>query len=328
MNEIQRKYSSWLEQQNGEKETLLEHVVFFHQNRDKFIYKNLYQYTADDLAEEIKNKNLASKRAIKKEMKVEGAEHLYKDKYCSIIRIDTFEAMKYYGKNTKWCVTNKIEFDEYMDDYILYILNLNKSFKNDIINFGDKFCLAVHYRFKGTVIEIHDEQDEHYMTRVLSEKIKNIILEDFKKRKVLIPKRQLLSLLRKKNSKEFIKLLEIYHVGFFNMSCGFDRIFTTYFTEIDEFCKKNELVNLRRLLIMKAGHCKITKSYYEDESLHPTLKQRAKTDLRILKKCLRYGLIKKLNTKELSNLRLRFICNKEISTKEAVKILGYFEQKR
>ncbi len=110
-------------------------------------YKDIYKLIKKD-PDEVKNyiDNFKSNRDSVKAAK-EGATKLYEDSDWVVYRITSYNAAKYYGKNTKWCISGNYPeheglgekyFNNYIRDYDLdggYYFYINKHNQND------KYCV-------------------------------------------------------------------------------------------------------------------------------------------------------------------------------------------
>ena len=172
MNEIERKYGKWLINNNND----IELVTFFHNNRNKFDKKDIYQYTLEELKQEAAK--YISKRAESKSNKNEGSEKIYTDDQFTIIRIDTFEAMKLYGKHTRWCLTRASHYDEYdtaSGGYLIYVIlwHMNNKF---LAQKTYKYC-AIYDLNTSSNVKYYNEQDGLEKS-LFSQEIDKIITDD------------------------------------------------------------------------------------------------------------------------------------------------------
>ena len=110
-------------------------------------YKDIYKLIKKD-PDEVKDyiDNIKSNRDYVKVAKSD-AKKLYEDSDWIVYRITSYNAAKYYGKNTKWCISGNYPDSEgigekYFNDYIKYY-NLDGGYyfyinKHDI---NDKYCV-------------------------------------------------------------------------------------------------------------------------------------------------------------------------------------------
>lgn len=126
-------------------------------------YKDIYKLVKKD-PDEVKDyiDNFKSNRDSVKAAK-EGAIKLYEDSDWVVYRITSYNASKYYGKNTKWCISGNYPgheglgekyFNDYIKDYNLgggYYFYINKH------NPNDKYCVLK--KQSGNIGSIWDAKD-------------------------------------------------------------------------------------------------------------------------------------------------------------------------
>lgn len=126
-------------------------------------YKDIYKLIKKD-PDEVKNyiDNFKSNRDSVKAAK-EGATKLYEDSKWVVYRITSYNAAKYYGKNTKWCISGNYPgheglgekyFNNYIRDYNLdggYYFYINKH------NPNDKYCVLK--KQSGNIASIWNAKD-------------------------------------------------------------------------------------------------------------------------------------------------------------------------
>lgn len=126
-------------------------------------YKDIYRLIKKD-PDEVKNyiDNFKSNRDSIKTAK-EGATKLYEDSDWIVYRITTYSAAKYYGRNTKWCISGNYPgheglgekyFNNYIRDYDLdggYYFYINKH------NSNGKYCVLK--KQSGNIASIWDVGD-------------------------------------------------------------------------------------------------------------------------------------------------------------------------
>lgn len=123
------KYLKWSIKQL-EKGTSVNDIIpsidYFHKNTQKFKKKRIEQYKTlkelEDIVKEISAQR--SNRELKKDLK-KGAEKLYEDDRYLLVRPDTKEAVMFYGRDTRWCITMKDSdyYEQYIrDNYVFYFL--------------------------------------------------------------------------------------------------------------------------------------------------------------------------------------------------------------
>ena len=126
-------------------------------------YKDIYKLIKKD-PDEVKSyiDNFKSKRDSVKAAK-EGATKLYEDSDWVVYRITSYNAAKYYGKNTKWCISGNYPgheglgenyFNNYIRDYDLdggYYFYINKH------NPNDKYCVLK--KQSGNIVSIWNAKD-------------------------------------------------------------------------------------------------------------------------------------------------------------------------
>lgn len=88
--------------------------------------------------------NFQSKSGLKAKAK-EGADLIYSDGKWDVYKVKTYDAAKYYGRGTKWCITGRYDGDEEKGQYYfdLYIKNrnLDGGYYFYIAADGDKYCV-------------------------------------------------------------------------------------------------------------------------------------------------------------------------------------------
>lgn len=126
-------------------------------------YKDIYKLIKKD-PDDVKNyiDNFKSNRDSVKAAK-EGAVKLYEDSDWVVYRIISYNAAKYYGKNTKWCISGNYPgheglgekyFNNYIKDYNLddrYYFYINKH------NPNDKYCVLK--KKSGNIASIWNAED-------------------------------------------------------------------------------------------------------------------------------------------------------------------------
>lgn len=126
-------------------------------------YKDIYKLIKKN-PDEVKDyiDNFKSNRDSVKAAK-EGATKLYEDSDWVVYRITSYNAAKYYGKNTKWCISGNYPgheglgekyFNNYIKDYSLdggYYFYINKH------NPNDKYCVLK--KQSGNIGSIWDAKD-------------------------------------------------------------------------------------------------------------------------------------------------------------------------
>lgn len=126
-------------------------------------YKDIYKLIKKD-PDEVKDyiDNFKSNRDSVKAAK-EGTTKLYEDSDWVVYRITSYNAAKYYGKNTKWCISGNYPgheglgekyFNNYIKDYSLdggYYFYINKHNQND------KYCVLK--KQSGNIASIWDAKD-------------------------------------------------------------------------------------------------------------------------------------------------------------------------
>lgn len=126
----------------------------FERCKDKLSHKDIYLYNLSALKEELEK--LSPSR---KEQKEEGSTDLGEIDGYRIIYLQDFNAAKMYTAGTKWCISNKEEFESYIKTNNIFIITRNAakmalvlglSKKNDFELFDtDDECL-VHSSYKRT----------------------------------------------------------------------------------------------------------------------------------------------------------------------------------
>jgi hypothetical protein len=126
-------------------------------------YKDIYRLIKKD-PDEVKDyiDNFKSNRDSIKAAK-EGAIKLYEDSDWVVYKITSYSASKYYGKNTKWCISGNYPgheglgeryFNKYIKEYNLdggYYFYINKH------NPNDKYCILK--KKSGSISSIWDAED-------------------------------------------------------------------------------------------------------------------------------------------------------------------------
>lgn len=126
-------------------------------------YRDVYKLIKKN-PDEVKDyiDNFKSNRDIIKSAK-EGAKKIYEDSDWVVYRITSYNAAKYYGKNTKWCISGNYPghdglgekyFNNYIKDYNLdggYYFYINKH------NSNDKYCVLK--KQSGNIASIGDAKD-------------------------------------------------------------------------------------------------------------------------------------------------------------------------
>ena len=126
-------------------------------------YKDVYKLIKKD-PDEVKSyiDNFKSSRDLVKAAK-EGAKKLYEDSDWVVYRITSYDAAKYYGKNTRWCISGNYPgheglgekyFNDYIRDYNLdsgYYFYISKKDPNE------KYCVLK--KISGDIASIWDASD-------------------------------------------------------------------------------------------------------------------------------------------------------------------------
>lgn len=126
-------------------------------------YKDVYKLIKKD-PDEVKNyiDNFKSSRYLVKAAK-EGAKKLYKDSDWVVYRITSYDAAKYYGKNTRWCISGNYPGHEglgkkYFNDYIRkYNLDGGYYFYISKKDPNEKYCVLK--KISGDIASIWDASD-------------------------------------------------------------------------------------------------------------------------------------------------------------------------
>ena len=123
-------------------------------------YKDIYKLVnkdSDDVKNYIDNfKSSRDKRTASKEI---GAIKVYEDSDWVVYHITNYNAAKYYGRDTKWCITGnynglpngQIEFDKYNAHSDIYFY-INKHIARE------KYCVLKN-RSTGSITSIYDSKD-------------------------------------------------------------------------------------------------------------------------------------------------------------------------
>jgi len=126
-------------------------------------YKDVYKLIKKD-PDEVKNyiDNFKSSRDLVKAAK-EGAKKLYEDSDWVVYRITSYDAAKYYGKNTRWCISGNYPGHEglgekYFNDYIRnYNLDGGYYFYISKKDPNEKYCVLK--KISGDIASIWDASD-------------------------------------------------------------------------------------------------------------------------------------------------------------------------
>ena len=86
---------------------LVEYVIFFHQNQNMFIEKDINRHTPNSLDREIDDVREKIYQKQKKKQAKKESLRLYEDDRWLVISPKSWEASCYYGAGTKWCITMK-----------------------------------------------------------------------------------------------------------------------------------------------------------------------------------------------------------------------------
>lgn len=150
------KYLMWIASQLANKhsqEDIKSTVNAFHKEAKRLLHADIYVYKdLKALEEEIKYLEM-SKRQVEIFSKEMGAVKIYGDDICTLIRMNSKQAMLYYGKASRWCVA--MEREDYWEDYsasgsIFYVL-LDKSN-------GRKYAIQKRGLMEVTVWEENDNE--------------------------------------------------------------------------------------------------------------------------------------------------------------------------
>lgn len=126
-------------------------------------YKDVYKLIKKD-PDEVKDyiDNFKSNRDLVKAAK-DGAKKLYKDSDWVVYRITSYDAAKYYGKNTRWCISGNYPGHEglgekYFNDYIRkYNLDSGYYFYISKKDPNEKYCVLK--KISGDIVSIWDASD-------------------------------------------------------------------------------------------------------------------------------------------------------------------------
>lgn len=128
-------------------------------------YKDIYKMIKMDPEEIYKFVDSFTSASSKRRNDKSGAKLLYEDDDWKVYKIYTYDAAKYYGKGTRWCITGNYEGHEhlgekYFDDYIReknldggYYFYINKNKPNL------KFCVL--QNVGGKVLSIWNAEDSN-----------------------------------------------------------------------------------------------------------------------------------------------------------------------
>lgn len=112
------KYLMWIASQLANKhsqEDIKSTVNAFHKEAKRLRHADIYVYKdLKALEDEIKDLEM-SKRQVEIYSKEMGAVKIYGDDICTLIRMNSKQAMLYYGKASRWCVA--MEKEDYWEDY-------------------------------------------------------------------------------------------------------------------------------------------------------------------------------------------------------------------
>jgi hypothetical protein len=103
----------------------------FHDKKALFPNKDISQFKTlsdlEDAVDSLKGQAPSKKKEVQK-IKTEGADKVYEDDKCVLLRLKTKQAACYYGRGTKWCTAatdadgEKNMFDSYNEDSPLFVL--------------------------------------------------------------------------------------------------------------------------------------------------------------------------------------------------------------
>lgn len=179
-----KKYVAWAAQKADEgknKEEILNLIYSFHKNVKRMQKKDIFQYSFDELKNEINSLGKTSK-----EIKEEGSKTVYEDKEYIVKQILSKEASCEYGKGTKWCVAatkDENQFEYYRSrDVHLFFLFRKKPQKDPY----DKIGIAISKTFLfsadeevGSATTFFDSKDNAFFESKL------IKIVDFEKWKII-----------------------------------------------------------------------------------------------------------------------------------------------
>lgn len=87
----------------------------FEKYKAKLPKKDVYEYSYRELSDALKEPRAQKTRKEKERAAKEGAEVVYRDDDIRVLRIDNKEASCFYGRGTKWCITE--EDQDYFERY-------------------------------------------------------------------------------------------------------------------------------------------------------------------------------------------------------------------
>jgi hypothetical protein len=150
------KYLMWIASQLANKhsqEDIKVTVGAFHKDAKRLNSSDIYSYKdLKDLEDEIKNLDL-SKRQVEIYSKEMGAVKIFGDDNCSLIRINSKNAMLYYGKASRWCIAmaDKTYWEEYSSSGNTFYVLLDKTKQR-------KFCIQKEGMLDVTIWEEDDDE--------------------------------------------------------------------------------------------------------------------------------------------------------------------------
>lgn len=178
-----KQYVQWILNQfisnNVKREDLYKvknDLVLFEKHKNQIQQKDINKYDVKSLSTAVDNVNpeQLSNKQQKQQIKLEGADKILEGPDCTIIKLKTKEAARFYGANTKWCTAAEDDDDNMFDDY-----NAQAPLYVAICKDGRKYQFFI----DGEDSQYMDEQDEHIDTNYLMRKYPTI--SDFFKNYIL-----------------------------------------------------------------------------------------------------------------------------------------------
>lgn len=94
-------------------------LALFDKQKTQFPKKDINLYTVSEFTDTVENinPNKLSNKQQKQQIKLDGAEKIIEGPDCTIIKLKTKEAARFYGANTKWCTAAEEDDDNMFDHY-------------------------------------------------------------------------------------------------------------------------------------------------------------------------------------------------------------------
>jgi hypothetical protein len=143
--------------ENANPEEIKELLVKFEKLSPSLQEKDINKYSFSSLKESLKDKKSI------KDKKIEGSEFIGNCHGYDFILLKTFDAAKYYSAGTKWCISKKNVFNNYLYNNDIVVVGLNKQNPN--------YKIAFTINKKGNVDCFYNVKDRSYSVNDLKDSI-------------------------------------------------------------------------------------------------------------------------------------------------------------